>query len=65
MSVDSTFKQTYLKKKKTKKNKTEKDEKKAEGENKDGEKQLPAGTTDVPTCTFLTLKHFETLFKLL
>ena len=37
--------------------------KKAEGENKDGEKQLPAGTTDVPTCTFSTLKHFYTLFK--
>ena len=41
MSIDSTFKQTYLKKKKkTKKNKTEKDEKKAERENKDGEKQV-------------------------
>ena len=37
--------------------------KKAEGENGDGEKQVPAGTIDAPTCTFSTFKHFYTLFK--
>ena len=49
---------------KTKKRKTKKQmKKKAEGENGDGEKPVPAGATDAPTCTFSTLKHFYTIFK--